>query len=160
MARSWSVFEPRHAAPETLAAADKSVFVKDGFSVGALLFAPIWLLWQRMWLVFLFWLVARIALSGIGIAFHFSDTLMTVLTLVFAVGFALEANQLRAWTLRGKGWRFTGVACGQDQTEAEYRHFVGRVLNAAPPAQLFVSSPVGNENVSRDFFAPTQGSSS
>jgi Protein of unknown function (DUF2628) len=152
MARSWLVFEPQDAAPETLAAADKAVFIKDGFSIGAFLIAPVWLLWRRMWLVFIAWLVVYIALDRLGAVFHVGDILMSVLTLVLALGFALEANQLRAWTLRGKGWRFAGVACGNSRVEAEYRHFEGRNFDIAPAVPLAVNQPVGNENVSRDFF--------
>ncbi|MDQ0395639.1 DUF2628 domain-containing protein [Labrys monachus] len=141
---SWTVFEPRATAPGTLAAADGSVFVKDGFSLPAFLFAPLWLLWQRMWLAFLFWLAAEVVLRAVAFALHMGDMWAAGLSLLFAWLFALEAGALRCWTLRRKGWRLAGIACGHDLTEAESRHFEGRMPPpSAPPAPPAASSPAG-----------------
>jgi hypothetical protein len=137
---SWSVFEPPATAPGTLAAADKSQFVKDGFSFGAFLVTPIWLLWRRMWLVFLLWLAGEIVVSGIGLALHLGEQATSILSLLFTVGFAIEANALRAWTLSRKGWRFAGIVCGRNLAEAEYRHFGGRSF-AEPEAPLPPQGP-------------------
>ena len=36
-----------------LRATDKFVFVRDGFHFWAMVFGPVWLLWNRLWLVLL-----------------------------------------------------------------------------------------------------------
>lgn len=129
---SWFVFEPAKTAPSTLEAADKSVFVKDGFSLGAFLVPPVWLLWRRMWLVFLAWLALQVALGAVTLMLSLDQRIAGVLSLLVSLAFALEANALRAWTMRRQGWRLTGIASGQTLDEAEQRHFEGHAL--APPA--------------------------
>ena len=132
---SFTVFEPGGTMPGSLEAADRAVFVRDGFSFAAFLFAPFWLLWRRMWLPFLLWLAFEVVLRLIGIAFHLDGAWWTALLALFAWAFALEANGLRCWTLRRRGWRFAGIACGHDLAEAESRHFEGRTFSGpdAPP---------------------------
>ncbi|OCC02640.1 hypothetical protein BA190_23425 [Labrys sp. WJW] len=130
---SWFVFEPAKTAPDTLEAADKSVFVKDGFSFGAFLVTPVWLLWRRMWLVFLAWLGLQVALAVLTSTFSLDQRAAGIVSLLVSLCFALEANALRAWTMRRQGWRFTGIATGHTLQEAEQRHFEGRSL-AAPAA--------------------------
>jgi len=136
---SWYVFEPPKTVPDTLDAANKAVFVKDGFSIGSFLLTPFWLLWQRMWLVFLFWLAAQVALLVLTLVFHLDEGISGVVSLLFSLCFALEANALRAWTLRGKGWRFMSIAVGHDLAEAEQRHFAERVI--IEPAQPIAPPP-------------------
>jgi Protein of unknown function (DUF2628) len=125
---SWYVFEPPGTVPHTVEAGAKTLFIKDGFSIGAFLLGPVWLLWRRMWLVLLFWLAAEIALLVIARLLHFDGRLAGFVTLLFNICVSLEANALRAWTLRGKGWRFLGLTVGRTITEAEQRHFAERTI--------------------------------
>ena len=46
-----------------LAAADKFVFVRDGFHFWAAVASVIWLLWHRLWLVLIGWIVLMIAIQ-------------------------------------------------------------------------------------------------
>src|SRR5580692_1174778 len=41
-------------------ATDKFVFVRDGFHFWAMLLGPLWLIWKRLWLALLGWLVLTI----------------------------------------------------------------------------------------------------
>jgi len=143
---SWYVFEPAATVPDTVDAARKAVFVKDGFSIGAFLFGPLWLLWRRMWLVFLFWLLAEIVLLLIARALHFDERLQGIVSLLFSICVSLEANALRAWTLRRKSWRFMGIAVGHKLDEAEQRHFATRTIiepqrPTPPPARSLPPGP-------------------
>lgn len=132
---SWFVFEPAKTAPGTLAAADKSVFVKDGFSLGAFLVTPVWLLWRKMWLVFLAWLALQVALAVLTTMLSLDQRAAGIVSLLVSLCFALEANALRSWTMRREGWRFAGIASGQSLDEAEQRHFEGRsIASPNPPA--------------------------
>ena len=40
-----------------LRATDKFVFVRDGFHFWAMVFGPIWLAWNRLWLALIGWIV-------------------------------------------------------------------------------------------------------
>ena len=44
-------------------ATDKFVFVRDGFHFWAMIFGPLWLLWNRLWLATVGWIVRSIALE-------------------------------------------------------------------------------------------------
>jgi hypothetical protein len=114
-------------------------FVKEGFCWPALVIPALWLLYRRMWLVFLAYLVVTLALGRLGQ--DFGDGI-TGAILVFAwLLFAIEANGLRRWTLERNGWRLIGVAEGSRLADAEQRFYAGWVadggkiptLPAAPP---------------------------
>ncbi len=42
---------------------ERAVFLREGFSWGAFFFSFLWLLWQRLWLVAVVWLVAESVLT-------------------------------------------------------------------------------------------------
>ena len=120
------------ASPE---AADRLVFIADRFSWSAFCFSVIYLLWHRMWLVLLGYLVVATALELS--AAIIGDAAPAVATIAVSLLFAFEANGLRRWTLERKGWRMVAVACGADVEEAELRFFRGlehgKTDTQAPP---------------------------
>lgn len=121
-----------HAPPEASldeATAGRIRFIRDGFSVWALVLPGAWLLWNRLWLAFLGWLVAMIGFELMGRAF--GDTTALIAATLFGVFLALEARDLQRWTLERRGWRFLGVVEGSDLEVAERRFFETWV---APPA--------------------------
>src|SRR4051812_28041644 len=46
------------------AAVERVKFVREGFSWAAFFFGPLWLLFHRLWLTFLLWVVAAVALAA------------------------------------------------------------------------------------------------
>src|SRR6185503_7889921 len=55
------------ASGADLAAADKFVFVRDGFHFWAAVATVIWLLWHRLWLVLIGWIALTLAINfGMG----------------------------------------------------------------------------------------------
>jgi hypothetical protein len=127
---SWTVYEPPGIEPGSFASADACAFVKNGWSWGALLVPPLWLLWRRMWLVFLGWLAVVLLISVAASVLKVAGSLLTGIEILFVLWFALEANALRRWTLARRGWRFAGVATGHDRVDAELRYFERRDLSA------------------------------
>lgn len=112
----------------------KAVFVKDGFSWPALFFAAPWLVFRRMWLVLVLYLIVMIGLSVLIDRTGASEAGFVLLLL--HILFALEANNLRRWTLERRGFRLAGVAEGRNLEEAELRWFAQR-----DPAETIVSLP-------------------
>lgn len=102
-------------------AAQRIVFVPDRFSWLALLYSLPFLLWHRMWLVFLAYLTVSLIIEMAAISI--GGFAPTVAAVALALFFALEANGLRRWTLERKGWRMIALSCGADQEEAELRFF-------------------------------------
>ncbi|ABS62856.1 conserved hypothetical protein [Parvibaculum lavamentivorans DS-1] len=112
------------------------VLVKEGFSFPAFLFSWAWLLWQRLWIAFGFWLLLVAATSFIVERLLGAEA-ATVCSLALQLLLGFEANDIRRWTLERKGYRLTGIVGGSSLEEAE-RNFFARwdgpleVVPAAP----------------------------
>lgn len=109
--------------PDPRAAGDDLEFVREGFSWGALVFTVIWPLYHGLWLVFVIVLAASLLLSGATVVLGFSDFGRDAVWLAAMLLFAFEANNLRRWTLRRRGWRDVGVVTGETLSNAERRFF-------------------------------------
>jgi len=118
----YTVLEPP-ASGDDMRDAERVAFVRDGFSWLAFLFPLLWLLWHRMWLVFVLW-IAIVVLAEWGASFLGGPApLVAAAAIAVLIGF--EANNLRRWTLERRGWRFAGVVAGTDRSECERRFFSG-----------------------------------
>ena len=126
-----------------------TAFVKDGFSWSALFFAAPWMIYRRMWLTLVVY-VAVMAALGYAMQRAGGDFGASVVLLVHLL-FALEANNLRRWTLERRGFRLVAVAEGRNIEEAEIRYFSSReagdttlavpLIPAPPPAPTSVPTP-------------------
>jgi hypothetical protein len=138
----YTVHEPPPKRYEVAGDPDRFVFVRDGFSIWAFLFGPLWMLRHRMWLVLLGYIVLVIALELIQQALRVSSsaTFIVSLLLMFLVGF--EAATLRRFTLGRRKWTNVGVIVGDDLESAERRFFDTWVKSGAPtPALLAAPTP-------------------
>ena len=108
-----------------------AVFVKEGFCWPALFFALPWLIFRRLWWVLAGYVVAGAAIVAIGGAL--GDGFAGPAFVLFAFLFALEANELRRWTLRRRGYRMAAVVEARGLEEAEIRYFAGREATAGKP---------------------------
>jgi Protein of unknown function (DUF2628) len=141
----YTVHQPplRHGtAPE----AERFAFVRDGFSFWAFLFAPLWMLRHRMWLVFVVYIVVSV---GFGFLIRISGASVPItmfIALLIALLVGLEAGTLRRFALGRRGWTNIGVVSGDDLEDAERRFFdawVGRAARRpAPPAAAAPPVPV------------------
>jgi len=138
----FSVYEPP-VGEETDAAAraDRIAFVKDGFSWVALVVPALWLIYQRMWIELVIFLVVVAAVQwGFGTSTQGVEAAGWV-TLALTVLFAFEANDLRGWALERRGYHFAAITSGRDRYEAERSFFQSwlpqqaRQTQTAPPPQ-------------------------
>ena len=134
----YSVLEPPLKRPEARRGPERFAFVRDGFHFWAFLLAPLWMLWHRLWLVFVGFVVVTVALQ---LALHAlgvggGGRLLAYALLALLVG--LEAGTLRRWTLMRRGWREAGIVSGDRREAAERRFFdawtgSGVEADARPP---------------------------
>jgi len=134
---------------------DQFVFVRDGFHFWAMIFGPLWLLWHRLWLGLLGWVIfigaLRIGLTGLGV----SRIWILLADIIVAVLMGLEAASLRRWALSRGKWRQLDIVIADSEDTAEYRFFErwrrkqggiadheGTVDRGGPPSQSF-SNPDG-----------------
>jgi hypothetical protein len=143
----FTVHEPPARASEAFASPERFAFVRDGFSFWAFLIGPIWMLWRRLWLVFVIYL-AFSALVHAGLwAAGASGGVRVFVSLLIALLVGVEAGSLRRWTLGRRRWRELGVVVARNRDEAERRFFDAWDAPAmprsvmSPPAQAPSTTP-------------------
>jgi Protein of unknown function (DUF2628) len=119
----YTVHQPPLRAAQTSPDPERFVFVRDGFYFWAFLLTPLWMLWHRLWLVLLIFVVVHVgvesAMSFLGLG---AGALFFVLALIsLLVG--IEASTLRRFTLARRGFRQVGVVGGSNMEIAERRFF-------------------------------------
>ena len=111
-----------------LASLERAAIIKDGFSWPAFIFAQLWLIYHRLWLALLIWVLAEVAFTLLVLPHVTAGTFVAVDSLAHLfIGF--EGNRLRL----AKGARraaLVDVVEGRDRDEAEARFF-DRLLPAA-----------------------------
>ena len=134
---TFAVLEPPGHQHTAIEHADRFVFLHERFSPGAFLFAPLWIIWKRLWLVLILYLVG-VGLIGYGLRIFGIGWLSVALVfglLHLLVG--LEATALLRWTRVRHGWRECGVVIADDLDMAERRFFDSR--NTLRPAAKPIS---------------------
>ena len=119
----YSVYEPAGADADTQTRADRIAFVKEGFNWPALFVPLLWLIFQRMWLELVVFVVVIGFVSWIFGTTEAGQEMAGWVTIALSVLFAFEANDLRAWALERRGYRLAAVTSGRDRREAERAFF-------------------------------------
>jgi len=140
---AYTVHEPPpRDGDDPAAATDRFVFVRDKFSMWAFLFAPLWMVWRRLWLVLLLYIVAMLALQAglwaLGVPGGVRFAVVTLVNLL--IGF--EAATLRRWTLTRRRWISHGVVVADDEESAERRFFDAWMVRDARPLSPAMASAV------------------
>jgi hypothetical protein len=146
--RAYTVHAPggADAAPERFA------FVKDGFSWPALFVPILWTLWHRLWLALVWYIAWVLALAWVDRLA--GATWATLLAVLGALFFALEANDIRRRSLASRGWRELGAASGGNLEEAEIRFFSEWGRPAAPPAPAASPQATRQQTMIRAAYRP------
>jgi hypothetical protein len=103
--------------------AERFIFVRDGFSFRAFLFAPLWMIWHRMWLVLAGYVIVSAVLETALVVLGASAMDVSIVALLISLLVGLEASTLRRFGLSRRGWRNVGIISGDDLEDAERRFF-------------------------------------
>jgi len=139
---TYTVHEPPPRKGETSANPDRFVFVRDGFYFWAFLLGPLWLLWRRLWLVTVLYLVVIGVLEAGLWAVKAPGAARVAVGFLLALLIGFEAGTLRRWTLTRRGWKNPGVVVGDDLETAERRFFAAWTPASAPPATASMPPPL------------------
>ena len=119
----YTVHAPASFGVDVRTTPDKIVFVRDGFYFWAFIAAIVWLVWHRLWLAtlgyLLLMLIAEFALSAAGA--DAGTRLIVMLVVALLMGF--EAGSLRRWTLSRRKWRQIALVVANNERDAEQRFF-------------------------------------
>lgn len=123
---------------------DRVRFVRDGFYFWAFLLGPLWMIWNRLWLVLVLYLVATAALFAGLTALGVTSAAQIVVGLLVAILIGCEGGSLRRFGLRRR-WTQSGVVAAKDLEEAERRFFeswTGDAASVPPESSWPPSAPV------------------
>jgi Protein of unknown function (DUF2628) len=119
----YTVHAPVGQGAEAAAAADRFVFVRDGFHFWAFLLGPFWLAWHRLWLALIGYVAVMVAVEIALSQLHTGGGTRFVAMLLIALLMGLEAASLRRWTLSRRKWRQLELVVADDAETAERRFF-------------------------------------
>jgi hypothetical protein len=145
--QSYTVHEQIPPPLDRVDRADALMFVKDGFSLQAALFAPLWLAGKGLWLALLGYIAIMAALIGLWVMFGWSMAgfMLAWIAVHLIVGF--ESDSALRMHLASKGWHTLGAVTGKDALDCERRFFdvwlPGEPLSqtVAPPVTGRITAP-------------------
>ena len=116
--KTFTVYEK----PEASDPADRMVLLREGFSFWAFMFTLFWLIYKRMWLVAVYYLVAAGAVMLLVDAWAIPEPYSMLAQLWLQLMLAYHAYDLQGWWLTRRGHRFAGVLVAESEMQAERRY--------------------------------------
>ena len=120
---AFTVHEPIDPSGDPLERTDQVVFVKEGFSWTALIFPILWLLAQRMWIALAVFVGLTVLVSSLAIAVGANEEAAAWATFALGPLLAVQANDLRCWSLERAGYRMIAAVSGRSREECELKFF-------------------------------------
>jgi hypothetical protein len=120
---TFTVHEPPDPPADRVDRAESLIFIKDGFSWIAALFAPFWLLANRLWWPLLGFLVLIGGIEAIKRFAGVDQRWVGLASLALSLMIGFEADTLKRWGLERAGWRTLGSVTGRTAAECERRFF-------------------------------------
>jgi hypothetical protein len=127
----YTVHEPPPRSDAAASDMERFAFVRDGFSFWAFLFAPLWMLRHRMWLVLVGYVAVMAGLEILVQVFGASASIAGLIGVLISLLVGLEAGTLRRFTLSRRGCKNIGIVSGDDVEDAERRFFDAWLRRAA-----------------------------
>jgi Protein of unknown function (DUF2628) len=138
---TFAILEPPPYQHTTGEQTDRFIFLQERFSPGAFLLGPLWMIWRRLWLVLVLYLVG-VGLIGYGL--RLLGIGWPVVAFVLVLGhllLGLEATSLVRWTRVRRGWQECGVVIADDLDMAERRFFDNRAARRPAANPIPVMAP-------------------
>jgi hypothetical protein len=128
----FTVHQPSPRKNEDVAPPERFAFVRDGFYFWAFLLGPLWMFWNRLWLVLVLYLLGTAAIQAALWALGVSGAVKFAVGVLIALLVGFEAGTLRRWSLRRR-WSNIGLVVAPNQETAERRFFESWSADAPPP---------------------------
>jgi hypothetical protein len=119
----YTVHAPLAGGPEARSAADRFVFVRDGFHFWAFVLGPLWLAWHRLWLALIGYVAMMVGVAVTLSLLHAGAGTRFIVLLLIAWLMGFEAASLWRWTVSRRKWRQLDVVVADDDETAERRFF-------------------------------------
>lgn len=103
--------------------ADRTVFLREGFSSWAFLLGVIYLLWHRLWVAAAIWILAATALLALAVVLHPPSFFLAALSALMHLYLGVEAHDFRRWRLARRGFSMADLVSAYNIDEAEIVFF-------------------------------------
>jgi hypothetical protein len=147
--KTYIVFEPENARAGD--GGDRTEFVREKFSWAALFFAPLWLLFNRLWLAFVLFCAAELLIACAVYFLGLTGFVGAAALILPPLIVAFESAQLQRFRLLQKNYREADVVTADDLENAERRYFERRKLpvrdSMSPPPASFADKPRAAQSV-------------
>lgn len=120
---SYTVYEPHQVENDLVARADELVFVKDGFAGWAMIGSVFWMVYYRLWMPLIGFIVVLGVLVGLAYLFGASPGAGGLLFIGLSVAFGILANDIRRLVLESEQYKMVGAIAGPSKIECERRFF-------------------------------------
>lgn len=137
---TYTVMEPPQGQ------ATEARIIRDGFTLLAFLFAPLWLVWHRLWVEALVVFAIQLLVGALGEAYGLMLP-ASLLSLLLSLYVGLEAPAMRAAGLRRRGFVDWGMVDAGSHAEAEIRYAAAveaAGAGRAPATQAAPAAPQPN----------------
>lgn len=123
-----------HERPAQTAGGDADVLaIASGFRWWAAIMPIVWLLWHRLWLGLVLYLLFSVAL-GIALALgDIAEPAATAIGLAVSLLIGFSAADYWRWTLERRGWRLVAVLRADAAMDAEELYIRNRSRTVAAP---------------------------
>ena len=121
----------QHDDEPTAMAAEKTVFVRDAFSILALAFPIVWLFWHRLWIAGGGALVLFIAVSAFASQNSDYFGVIIVFNILLSLAVAIEGSAWRMTALRFSGYKYRSVIEAENLEQAQLKWALGEQQNEA-----------------------------
>ena len=118
-----TVYEPPDSPSDRLERAARHEFIADGFSLVAAVFAPVWLLANRIWLGLAGYAVALVLLAGLAAVWNAGAGWAALILGAVHLAIGFEASSLKRLALESRHWTQLGTVAGRNLEECERRFY-------------------------------------
>ncbi len=133
---TYTAHERETEAQDIAARADEVIFVKEGFAWPALFIPLLWLIYHRMWIVLSGFVAIIVLLEGGVVMLGLEDDVAVIATIALSAMLALQANDMRRWTLARRGYRLVELVNGRDRGECESKFFTRWLASGGTQAEF------------------------
>ncbi|MCW2284245.1 hypothetical protein M2323_003618 [Rhodoblastus acidophilus] len=133
----YSVYQPAG----TLDAAERAVFVRQGFDRLAFLLTPVWALRHRLWRMLGLWALWTVIVGVLASTLRLDAAVAALVYSLGALAFGYEADRAREDALSRRGMLLQGLSLGETSRDAERIYFDRINAKMTQDAPMFTATP-------------------
>ncbi len=118
--------------PRARPLAAEVLLIREGFNWPAAGLTVLWALWHRLWVVAALLFIVGAGLNGAAAWIGLDPIGILAIQMGYAALIGFGANDWRRQGLTRRGYRFAGVAMGNNLGDAEMRYFMATETEAGP----------------------------